>query len=276
MIATWNGRLRPGSRRTAVSSSCTRSAVPRSIRALETASRRRWASTPPGRSAAIRRCSTRRPSSREGAQSSLRIPGESSLPGRDSARPMRRIALILAFVLALPAAVAWVRLPPGEHWETPPDTGPQLMPPNPAVGTWPPYLRRQAPGPLPTPAQTTGVARIVVLLIDFTDVAHDPSHDGLYFDVRMNAAGGSAHSVGSYDQEVSRGARTVNATVITMSFHTTHPMSDYGADSATGVDDANGPIYRLVTEAVRAADATVTFAQFDSTGDGAVDHLMAA
>src|SRR5437879_7287427 len=274
MTATWNGRSRPGSRRTAASSSSTRPAGPGSIQADGMASRRRWASMPRGRSAPIRRCSIRRPCSRNGAQSSLRIPGESSLPGRDSARPMRRLALILAFVLALPAAVAWVRLPPGEHWETPHDTGPQLMPPNPAVGTWTPYLRRQAPGPLPTPAQTTGVARIVVLLIDFTDVAHDPSHDGPYFDVRMNAAGGSAHSVGSYYQEVSRGALTVNATVIPMWFHSTHPMSDYGADSATGVDDANGPIYRLVTEAVRAADATVNFAQFDTNGDGVVDHLM--
>ncbi len=187
---------------------------------------------------------------------------------------MRWTAVLLAFVLALPAAVALIRLPPTEHWETPPDVGPLLMPPNPTMGTWPPYLRRQAPGPMPIPAQTTGVARIVVLLIDFTDIAHDPSHDGPYFDARMNAAGSSAHSVGSYYQEVSRGALTVNATVIPMWFHSTHPMSDYGADSATGVDDANGPIYRLVTEAVRAADATVNFAQFDTNGDGVVDHLM--
>src|SRR5439155_1254662 len=269
MIATWNGRLRPGSRRTAVSSSCTRSAVPRSIRALETASRRRWASTPPGRSAAIRRCSTRRPSSREGAQSRLRIPGESSLPGRDSARPMRRIALILAFVLVLPAAVAWVRPAPGEHWETPPGSGPQLMPPNPAVGGWPPYLKRRAPAPLPAPTQATGVARVIVLLIDFTDVAPNAAHNGTYFDDRLNAVGGSLHSVRSYYEEVSRGALSVNATVFPMWFHSVHPMSYYGADSASGVDDANGPIYRLVTEAVQAADSSVNFAQFDTDGSSA-------
>ncbi|TLZ96911.1 MAG: M6 family metalloprotease domain-containing protein [Methanobacteriota archaeon] len=230
---------------------------------------------PRGRSAPIPRCSIRPPSSRENAQSIPRILAESSLRGRESTRPMRWTAVLLAFVLALPAAVALIRLPPTEHWETPPDVGPLLMPPNPTMGTWPPYLRRQAPGPMPIPAQTTGVARIVVLLIDFTDIAHDPSHDGPYFDTRMNAAAGSsAHSVGSYYQEVSRGALTVNATVIPMWFHSTHPMSDYGADSATGVDDANGPIYRLVTEAVRAADATVNFAQFDTNGDGVVDHLM--
>src|SRR5437667_6813809 len=272
---TWNGRLHAGFRRTADSLSGTRSAVPRSIRAPGMASRRRWASTLRGHSAAIPRCSTRRPCSRHGAQSIVRIPAESSLRGRESTRPMRWTAVFLAFVLALPAAVALIRLAPTEHWETPPGVGPQLMPPNPAVGTWPPYLRRQPPGRLPIPAQTTGVARIVVLLIDFTDIAHDPSHDGPYFDTRMNAAAGSsAHSVGSYYQEVSRGALTVNATVIPTWFHSTHPMSDYGADSVTGVDDANGPIYRLVTEAVRAADPTVNFAQFDTNGDGVVDHLM--
>ena len=187
---------------------------------------------------------------------------------------MRRTALLLAFVLALPAAVALVRLSPAEHWEAPPDLGPQLMPPNPAVGTWPAYLRRHSPGPLPTPAQTTGTARIVVLLIDFTDVAPGTSHNGSYFDGRMNAAGTSARSVRSYYQEISRGALTLNATVIPMWFHSTHPMSYYGADSTTGVDDANGPIYRLVTEAVRAADSSVNFAQFDTNGDGVVDHLM--
>src|SRR2546422_9086030 len=106
---------------------------------------------------------------------------------------MRRPPLLLAFVLVFPAPVAMVRFAPSEHWETPAASGPQLTPPNPAVGTWPPFLRRHAPGPLPTPTQTTGVARIVVLLIDFTHVAPDPAHDGTYFDGRLNA-GGSAHS----------------------------------------------------------------------------------
>src|SRR2546430_11701746 len=274
MTATWNGRSRPDSRRTAASSSSMMSAGPRSIRAPGTASRRRWASTPLGPSGAIPRCSTRRPCSRNGAQSRLRIPGESSLPGRDSARPMRRIVLILAFVLALPPAVAWVRLPPGEHWEAPPDSGPQLMPPNPAVGGWPPYLKRRAPAPLPAPAQTTGVARVIVLLIDFTDVAPNAAHNGTYFDERLNAVGGSLHSVRSYYQEVSRGALTVNATVFPMWFHSVHPMSYYGADSASGVDDANGRIYRLVTEAVQAADSSVDFAMFDTNRDGVVGQLM--
>src|SRR5256885_7947857 len=59
-----------------------------------------------------------------------------------------------------------------------------------------------------------------------------------------------------------------------MWFHSVHPMSYYGADSASGVDDANGRIYRLVTEAVQAADSSVDFAMFDTNRDGVVDHLM--
>src|SRR5712691_2964432 len=250
------------------------SADPRSTRAREMASRRRWGSTPRNRSAPILGCSTRRPCSGRTGQFNVRIPGESSLRGTESMWPMRLIAFLLAVVLALPATVALVRFAPTEHWEMPPGAAPELMPPNPALGTWPPYLRRLASGPLPTPTQTTGVARIVVLLLDFTDRASDPTHDGAYFDSRLNAVGSLEHSVRSYYQEVSRGALTVNATVIPMWFHSTHPMADYGADSATGVDDANGPIYRLVTEAVRAADASVNFAQFDTNGDGVVDHLM--
>ncbi len=187
---------------------------------------------------------------------------------------MRGIAIFLAIVLAVPSAVALVHVAPIEHWATPPGAAPQLTPPNPAAGTWPPYLRRSPTARSPAPTQTTGVARILVLLIQFSDTAASASHDGGYFDSRLNATGGSVHSVRSYYQEVSRGALTLNATVISQSFTSAHPMSYYGTDSSTGVDDANGPIYRLVVEAVHLADPSVNFAPFDTNGDGVVDHLM--
>ena len=190
---------------------------------------------------------------------------------------MRGIAVVLAIVLALPTALALIPTAAAEHWDVPPGAAPQLTPPNPAAGTWPPYLRRTAGSPVPAPTQTTGVARILVLLLRFTDTAPDPSHNGSYFDGRMNAVGGSARSVRSYYEEVSRRALTINATVIETWFPSSHPMSDYGADSSTGVDDANGPIYRLVVEAVRTADAqdpNLDFSQFDTNSDGVVDHLM--
>src|SRR5437763_11910906 len=187
---------------------------------------------------------------------------------------MRGIAIFLAIVLAVPSAVALVHVAPIEHWATPPGAAPQLTPPNPAAGTWPPYLRRSPTARSPAPTQTTGVARILVLLIQFSDTAANPSHDGAYFDSRLNATGGSVRSVRTYYQEVSRGALTPNATVISTWFTSAHPMSYYGTDSSTGVDDANGPIYRLVVEAVHLADPSVNFAPFDTNGDGVVDHLM--
>ena len=187
---------------------------------------------------------------------------------------MRGIAIFLAIVLAVTPTVALIHFAPIERWETPPGAGPQLTPPNPAAGGWPPYLRRSPTAPSPTPTQTTGVARILVLLIQFSDTAANPSHDGAYFDSRLNSTGGSVRSVRSYYQEVSRGALTLNATIISTWFTSAHPMSYYGADSSTGVDDGNGPIYRLVVEAVRLADPSVNFASFDTNGDGVVDHLM--
>src|SRR5213083_605687 len=187
---------------------------------------------------------------------------------------MRGIAIFLAIVLAVTPTVALIHFAPIERWETPPGAGPQLTPPTPAAGGWPPYLRRSPTAPSPTPTQTTGVARILVLLIQFSDTAANPSHDGAYFDSRLNATGGSVRSVRTYYQEVSRGALTLNATIISTWFTSAHPMSYYGADSSTGVDDANGPIYRLVVEAVRLADPSVNFASFDTNGDGVVDHLM--
>ncbi|MEK6851081.1 MAG: M6 family metalloprotease domain-containing protein, partial [Candidatus Thermoplasmatota archaeon] len=39
-------------------------------------------------------------------------------------------------------------------------------------------------------------------------------------------------------------------------------------------DDLNGPVYRLVVEAVQRADAAVDFSAFDGDGDGVVDHVV--
>jgi immune inhibitor A len=183
---------------------------------------------------------------------------------------VRGILPLLAIALLAPAAGSLLPLPPIEHWEVPPGAAPYLTPPSPAVQSRAPHLR---PGPLlpPSPAQTTGTARVLVLLIRFTDLAPDPTHNGAYFDGRLNGASGS---VRSYYREVSRNALTVDGTVQTTWFQSTHPLSYYGGDSGTGVDDANGPIYRLVVEAVRLADASVDFSIFDTNSDGVVDHLM--
>src|SRR6266581_4375744 len=189
-------------------------------------------------------------------------------------RPMRgAIPLFLAVVLLVPAALAAAR-PADIRWEQPPDARADLTPPQPGVQTWPSGYR---PGDmLPAPpgvTQTTGTVRILVLVVDFTDVAPDSAHTGAYFDGLFNDASPGARSFHAYYSEVSLGALTIQATVITTWFHSAHPMSYYGADGSRPPDDANGPIYRLVTETVQLADSSVNFATFDTNGDGVVDHL---
>src|SRR5256884_4094132 len=187
---------------------------------------------------------------------------------------MRGIAIFLAIVLAVTPTVALIHFAPIERWEPPPGAGPQLTPPNPAAGGWPPSLRRSPTAPSPTPTQTTGVARILVLLIQFSDTAANPSHDGAYFDSRLNSTGGSVRSVRSYYQEVSRGALTLNATIISTWFTSAHPMSYCGADSSTGVDDGNGPIYRLVRQGRRPRGAQANLPPLSPNGVRSLPHAI--
>src|SRR5881296_238973 len=147
------------------------------------------------------------------------------------------------------------------------------MPPQPGVQSWPRPRTAAAPIRSPGPTQTTGTTKVLVLLVDFTDVTHDASHTPAFMDGVFNDVSPGARSLRAYYSEVSYGALTIQATVIAAWFPSAHPMSDYGADGSNPPDDANGPIYRLVTETVRLADPSVDFSQFDANGDGIVDHL---
>src|SRR5205823_13381175 len=104
---------------------------------------------------------------------------------------MRGIAIFLAIVLAVPSAVALVHVAPIEHCATPPGAGPQLTPPNPAAGTWPPYLRRSPTARPPAPTQTTAGARIRAPPIQSSDTAATAANEGGDFHSRLNATRGS-------------------------------------------------------------------------------------
>src|SRR5437879_4578500 len=182
------------------------------------------------------------------------------------------IPLLLAAFLVAPPALALGR-GPEVHWDQPAGAQARLQPPQPGKQTWPGGANRGGPFPAPSPAQTTGTVRVLVLLVDFQDVPPAAAHTGAYFDSFYNDASAGAKSFRAYYTEVSLGALTVQATVIPTWFHGVHPMSYYGADGSRPPDDANGPIYRLVTETVQLADPSVNFATFDSNGDGIVDHL---
>src|SRR2546428_4263299 len=182
------------------------------------------------------------------------------------------LSLLLAAVLLSSAIVVTVRTP-SRASDRSADAGPDLMPPQPGVQSWPGPRAPAGPIRSPGPTQTTGTTKVLVLLVDFTGVTHDASHTPAFMDGVFNDVSPGTHSLRAYYSEVSYGALTVQATVIAAWFQSVHPMSDYGADGSNPPDDANGPIYRLVTEAVRLADPSVDFSQFDANGDGIVDHL---
>ncbi|HLE45953.1 MAG TPA: M6 family metalloprotease domain-containing protein [Thermoplasmata archaeon] len=134
----------------------------------------------------------------------------------------------------------------------------------PGVESGPPILNR------PLGTRATGTDPVIVLPIEFTDITHSATHNAAYFDSMMNA--GSGQSVNAFYRENSYGTFGLQATIGSW-VRSSRSMSYYGQDGS-GVDDANGPIYRLVTEAVTLADASVNFANFDRDGDGVVDHVV--
>ncbi len=132
--------------------------------------------------------------------------------------------------------------------------------------------------------RAAGTDPVVVIPIQFTDVGHVAAHSPAYFDSMINAAPGpGVQSVNAFYRENSYGSFGFQGTVANW-VTSTRTMSYYGQDGS-GVDDGTGPIYRLVSEAVRAADAAgMNFRQFDNDGpdgvpssgddDGVVDHVV--
>ncbi|TLZ77353.1 MAG: M6 family metalloprotease domain-containing protein [Methanobacteriota archaeon] len=192
---------------------------------------------------------------------------------------MRTLAVLLAVAVLIPAGMvsvfpasarhAAVRSVPADA-----DPGPSLMPPDPVSGRWPAVGIRSVPSAPLHPAEVLGLARVLVLLIQFTNVSHAPSHEAPYFDDFFNNATPAARSMRAYFREASYGGLTINATIVPTWFTSSHPMEYYGKDGTSGVDNANAPIYYLVDEAVRAADPSVDFTSFDTDHDGLIDHLV--
>jgi immune inhibitor A len=196
---------------------------------------------------------------------------------------MRRLgALVLAAVILATAfagllAVVPEATPVGYASAGVGDYGPHFMMPKPGQSAALPY---QPAGWTGTPSGTrssshgtraTGLQDVVVLLLDFPD---EPAiRSAASINTLMNDATAGASSVVNYYDEVSYGLFGLSGTV-TPWHRSLSTMVSYGADSASSYDDANGPIYELVIDAVRLADPTVDFSQFDGDGDGVVDHVI--
>ena len=147
------------------------------------------------------------------------------------------------------------------------------MEPNPAVYSTAPF--KQNPPLLGSTGRTRGPLTndVVVLLVEFPGKTHSGSHTPSYFNTLMN--GYSHGDLRSYYDNVSYGDYTVTATVGGNTwFQSVHTIDYYGTDTSGGYDDYYVPIYDLVAETVRLADASVDFGNFDQDSDGVVDHLL--
>ena len=186
------------------------------------------------------------------------------------------VAAVLPAVLLLPFLMSAL---PGGSGEPDPVgfvpkiiRGPQLTHPDPLVWPTPPFISIPDPGLLGPPTRDAiGTARVLVLLARFTGPSDPvPSETRGDIDAKVNSV--TTPSMRTYYSEVSYNQLLIQATVV--DWVNVGPMAEYGTDSAQGTDDANGPVYRLVTDAVRAANAVVDYAQFDQDADGQVDHLF--
>lgn len=185
-------------------------------------------------------------------------------------------------VLFAAAAAAGPASPQIVPMKTIPAYGPHLMLPDPDAYPTVPFTQpagwtgtapagTRAGGP-----RTRGIQPVLVLLVDFTDVAGQASSESTIRTLTSDTSPG-ARSVANYYSEVSYGLFGIRATT-TVWYHSGHTMAYYGKDSASGYDDANGPISRLVVDAVNAAAAdssrTWRFSDFDADNDTVVDHLI--
>ena len=124
--------------------------------------------------------------------------------------------------------------------------------------------------PLAGPA--IGTQEIVVILIEFQDVTHNPTHGKAYFDDLLFSAS-NPNSMYNYYYEASYGQMSIFGT-ITGWYRSNHNMSYYGADGDEA-DNLNGSVYELAREAIILADAAgFDFSRYDKDRDGYVDHII--
>lgn len=118
---------------------------------------------------------------------------------------------------------------------------------------------------------TTGKIKVLVLLIQFTNKSHSVEHTSAYFNDLVFSG---LSSMNKYYQETSYGQTLIEGEVVTEWLESSKTMDYYGADSATVVDGANGPIWELAGEAVQKAAAGIDFSSYDTDGDKIIDHLI--
>jgi immune inhibitor A len=189
-------------------------------------------------------------------------------------RSKRILALLLLLVFVLGPTLQAVGDCHVHHGEGAADVGPSFMPPQDPKKAMKEPTYSVPPGPLSRTIQprTTGTAKVLIIPVQFKDVAHWGGNNVSSLSNRTFSDDPSMLSLNDYLKECSGGKFNITGNV-TPWVNSSYNMSYYGADG-TYIDDLNGPIYRLVTEAVMLADSYVDFSKFDADKDGVVDHLI--
>jgi M6 family metalloprotease-like protein len=119
----------------------------------------------------------------------------------------------------------------------------------------------------PAPMAALGTRKVPSLAIEFPDVAHDSR---VTLTTLQNRITGT-NSMKSYFEEVSYDQLTVDGTA-TGWYEAANDMEYYGKPEGGNHDSRN--FYKLVAEAVRAADPTVDFSQYDTNRDRIIDGVV--
>lgn len=118
----------------------------------------------------------------------------------------------------------------------------------------------------PAPMAVTGTQKIMSLAIEFTDVTHASS---ISIPNLQNKLTGT-NSMKDYFEEVSYDNITVDGTAYGW-YEAPETMAYYGAPEGGGSDSRN--FYKLVREAVLAANPNVDFSKYDTDGDRIIDGI---
>ena len=158
------------------------------------------------------------------------------------------------------------------------------------------------PGSEPGPYEgEVALDKILLILVEFSDPAHNampkpgpennidywvPDFNTAHYQDMLFGKAPGAKTMANYYLEQSYGQYTVDGVAYGW-VKLNVPESEYGADSASGNDNAHGPVWRVVRDAVTAFGNAVPWTEYDQEDpydldgdgdpfepDGYVDHVM--
>ncbi|HYF83779.1 MAG TPA: M6 family metalloprotease domain-containing protein [Clostridia bacterium] len=198
------------------------------------------------------------------------------------------ILLLFCCNLVLPGYVTFAGTSSGEGAAFNQDKEISFMPPNPEVypefyekdGDISDIMRASAKYSVPKIERVGGaesipvggaIEKVLVIPVYFSDEEFELGHDSVYFENIMLQMQDYFEANSQYNDEEAKGM-SIAATVVE-AVYSDQTMAYYGEDGSD-IDDANGDISELAREAVQKIDATVDFRDYDTNGDGTIDHLF--